>query len=458
MQQTRNDDMILAAAATTPKGTTSLAARLLGYATAAGATLLATTPAAAEVVYVDIPDVVRGFNAPFSLDLDGDGLDDITLAIDQSGSASYGYRTSYRRFKVEVPAGHGLFATAMSAPLGSNYALNTTLAWISGATQLAFFSTAKSPGYPVDITQGGAWLGAANKFLGLRFLIGADTHYAWIRLSVGAQAQSFTIADYAYEDAPDTPLTTGVWLAIGDEGAPGSAFAVPATDVDPGLPAFTAKPKVTGVYFDPIKPGKAKRAAAAVVTKIVKGVPEPEVRCEWRKLVRLYDAKAFKAAYARGETAEDFLLAKPIADLNAAIEVQAKDGARTYRRNVWQYRLRPPAITEVTDPDDNPVVQAGLGQFLKVNGEWFGKKAPKAWLEYTVGGKVRMVKLKILKPYRYADALGKPGASTMDPDTGDSTLFVQMPATWPGGWQHGPHHLVIDNGVGLATLPFATGL
>jgi hypothetical protein len=438
-----------------------LSSRLLGYSATAGVALLAAEQARAEVVYTDLnPDITRTYNLPYALDLDGDGTDDVTFVIDQSRYSSYGYRSSYRRVQVNPAVSNSLLLSASSAPLGSNYLLSNLLpGWVPTGGIQAFFSTARSPGYPVDLTQGGPWLGAVNKFIGIRFQIdplGANTtHYGWIRMSVGAQAQNFTISDYAYDNAPDTPVTTGVWLDLDTAGTFGAAFQVDSTDVDPLLAAFTSKPKVVGSYFDPILGNKAKKTTAGVVTKILKGAPQPNVRCEWKKAIRLYNAKAFKAAYAAGNTAEDFL-ATPIGTLNVTIQVQAKDGVQKYQADVWQYQIRPPTVSGVTNMSDAPVIQAGLGQYLKINGDWFGKKAPKAWLEYVVGGKVKMAKLKVLKPYEFADAAGKPGASCMDPDTGDSTLVVQMPTAWPSGWAHGPHNIVLDNGIGIASFDFAT--
>lgn len=67
-----------------------------------------------------------------------------------------------------------------------------------------------------------------------------------------------------------------------------------------------------------------------------------------------------------------------------------------------------------------------------------------------------MAKLKVLNPLEFADAAGKPGASCMDPATGASVLVVQMPTAWPSGWQHGPHNMVLDNGIGIASFGFAT--
>lgn len=445
----------------TPSAQTGLERQLLIYSTMAGASLLTVLPTAAGVVYVDLnPDLARGYNSPYDLDLDGDGTPDATFAINQVSNASSGSRNSSRLLNLSLPAGNAAIGSVSSAPLNSNYLLSSLKTWLSGNRQLASFITSKTAYYPGTVDSGGPWLDATNKFIGIRFQIdpgGANTtHYGWIRMSVQPQVKKFSISDYAYEDTPDAPVTTGIWLEADDDGAPGAVFWVEATEVDPLLAGFSSKPKVTGIYLDPLKSGKPKKAAAGVLTVIAKGTAPASVRCEWKKPIRLYRTKDFKAAYAQGDLAEDFLTAHPLTALTITIRVQAKASPQSYDRELWHYRLQPPVIAAVTDLADLPVLTASLGQRLKINGDWFGKKAPKAWLEYVVGGKVKALPLKSIKPYFFADAARKPGASCMNPDDGDSQVVVQMPFAWPAGWQHGSHNLVIDNGVGLASFAFGT--
>jgi hypothetical protein len=40
-------------------------------------------------------------------------------------------------------------------------------------------------------------------------------------------------------------------------------------------------------------------------------------------------------------------------------------------------------------------------------------------------------------------------------DTGESAIDILIPKL-PAAWVHGPHNLVIDNGIGRATIAFAT--
>lgn len=65
----------------------------------------------------------------------------------------------------------------------------------------------------------GPWVGkgkgVSDRYLGLKFVVGGEVHYGWARLSVtlGHHRQfddvSGTLTGYAYETAPDKPITAG---------------------------------------------------------------------------------------------------------------------------------------------------------------------------------------------------------------------------------------------------------
>lgn len=57
------------------------------------------------------------------------------------------------------------------------------------------------------------WCNVTDKYLGLRFLIGANTHYGWARLDVSKTlsypASWWILKDYAYNSTPDAPINAG---------------------------------------------------------------------------------------------------------------------------------------------------------------------------------------------------------------------------------------------------------
>lgn len=56
----------------------------------------------------------------------------------------------------------------------------------------------------------GSFLGTSNKYLGVRFMAGTNTHYGWVELSVSDGADSITIHSYGYNVTPDESVDAGV--------------------------------------------------------------------------------------------------------------------------------------------------------------------------------------------------------------------------------------------------------
>jgi len=53
------------------------------------------------------------------------------------------------------------------------------------------------------------WLGASDKYMGLRIKINNNWHYGWIRFTVFSDSSGFIIKDYAYESTPNLGITAG---------------------------------------------------------------------------------------------------------------------------------------------------------------------------------------------------------------------------------------------------------
>ena len=61
-------------------------------------------------------------------------------------------------------------------------------------------------------------MNTTDKFIGVKFMMGASEYYGWIRVDVSSQAATVTIKDFAYES------TSGNGINAGDTG--GSSTAV----------------------------------------------------------------------------------------------------------------------------------------------------------------------------------------------------------------------------------------
>jgi len=59
----------------------------------------------------------------------------------------------------------------------------------------------------------GNWRDASNRYLGLKFILGGETHYGWARLTVHATLDpahiTATLTGYAYETIANKPIVAG---------------------------------------------------------------------------------------------------------------------------------------------------------------------------------------------------------------------------------------------------------
>ena len=214
---------------------------LWGYACAAGAAgvgMFAMTPSAeAKVVYTAANEQIPRLSA-VPVDLNGDGLVDFNLmnwvAVSLGASAVF----SYLAVCHTLAKGLGTFACISSSSMIAANAANQVRVVPDGAADLAA---------GVNIGPGQQWGGKAapvqmalrifentsskmvelwrhpwanggkgvfNRYLGIKFKIGADYHYGWARITVKtstAEGEAFTatLTGYAYETVPGKAIVAG---------------------------------------------------------------------------------------------------------------------------------------------------------------------------------------------------------------------------------------------------------
>lgn len=191
--------------------------RLSKYTAAAAAVTVGATGANAQIVYTDVdPDFMHpGDEIGFGLDLDNDGNFDFIIA---SGDSIFQTSSGAVRVRNTVVAGYGSQAAnnaiAGEMPSAYNYALaldmgtmiDNTLNWISATNTMAYNVDSANP-YAEN------WNGVTDKYLGLRFNSGGNDYYGWARMDVQAEADVWTLKDYAY-NAGQVGIEAGATTAI----------------------------------------------------------------------------------------------------------------------------------------------------------------------------------------------------------------------------------------------------
>jgi hypothetical protein len=185
---------------------------LIAYAaaaTAAGVSMLASTPAAASVVYTpaDIP-----IRTSYAMDLNHDGISDFALNIAVISESDGGI--GILNLRLDVPGNgvrpKGQFAAdAAALPQGARIgplkSFTSALSSYGGVFMYAHGEFSHT-GVKTSFSDG-PWVKQTNKFLGLRFLIGDRFHYGWARLTTTPGGTVLT--GYAYESDAGHQILAG---------------------------------------------------------------------------------------------------------------------------------------------------------------------------------------------------------------------------------------------------------
>jgi len=168
-------------------------------ASAAGVGMLAQ-PAAAKIVYTPAHQRI-GKNARYGLDLNHDGIADITFANQYGCNFDYCYDV----LNVNPAGSNGIEGAKGFLGVPYAYALNRG-AHIGPKRPFSGQLMASS-----NMGTLGRWIDADNRYLGLRFQIKGKTHYGWARLNVhltGGVVEAL-LTGYAYENIANKPIIAG---------------------------------------------------------------------------------------------------------------------------------------------------------------------------------------------------------------------------------------------------------
>ena len=148
-----------------------------------------------QIIYTDIPDATP--NATYSLDLNNDSVVDYIIYFGGS-SGTVGIMCN--------PQNNNAYS--------GNFVNGTYLPWALSTSNticapLATWYDFTTPGTLALGTNIGHWVGASNKYLALKLIIGTNTYYGWARIDILSNSASFTIKDYAYESTPNVCIQSG---------------------------------------------------------------------------------------------------------------------------------------------------------------------------------------------------------------------------------------------------------
>lgn len=203
--------------------------KLKSYSVAAGAVISAGQTTGA-VVYTDVnPDQTFTSSSSFyNLDLNNDNTTDFTINLYKSNFTFTSFTfTSFMVYASplntnEIAASSSYYALALAA----NTQIGNSLSWSNTSSQLMALTFQFNTPSSTFSSSYGNWINATDKYLGLRLRVATNTHYGWARLDVNTNNGSFTIKDYAYDDANNTSILAGQ-LPSAD-----LATNIVATDVD----------------------------------------------------------------------------------------------------------------------------------------------------------------------------------------------------------------------------------
>ena len=204
--------------------------KLKSYSALATALFGTAAAADAQIVYTDVnPDevltITNGSVTDFAVDFNNDGNEDMAVA-------TYGYLYNYGGTDYQLNYVFSFVANNATAALvgamqtvGTNQfpatsSLTAGTAIGGASTWLDTTAAGGTTYFTAAVGFGSTLVGTANTgsdvYLGARFLIGANTHYGWVRINVPADASQATVKDFAYNATANGPINAGQTAGISE--------------------------------------------------------------------------------------------------------------------------------------------------------------------------------------------------------------------------------------------------
>jgi len=185
--------------------------KLAAYSALAAGVVAVGGTAEAQIIYNDVnPDQTWTADHQLDLDLNSDGINDFTFFIEVGKTYTGGPVNAVR----VTPAVGNEFLGSSSGNFFYPFAMNVNQPINDAQT---IWNGTKNGGLltmAFNYTAGGSygnWINATDKYLGLRYFVGANLHYGWIRFTIDCNSASNTVTlkDYAYNSVAEQGILAG---------------------------------------------------------------------------------------------------------------------------------------------------------------------------------------------------------------------------------------------------------
>ncbi len=180
----------------------------------------------------------------------------------------------------------------------------------------------------------------------------------------------------------------------------------------------------------------------------------------WDKKISLYEKKKFQANSPSADILESNIFVPFTSYL--LLKTKSENKADSPFSVNYSVQTVPPQIEGIYNSSGTARISFSQpASEILVKGTFFGSHKPSVWLEHVRNGKVHKTKCKVLDASMiYQDFNKKPSAMDCDvasPNYGLSQILLKLPSKWPSGWEDSDlHDLVLDNGLGRASIPFGS--
>lgn len=189
--------------------------KLKSYSALAG-TLVAAGAVDAQVVYTDVaPDATVAIGGTYDLDLDNNAVVDFQFGL-QHGTYMYGtFAIPYDVAIIANGAGNAVDTTG-SLDMATNHAVNDA---INASAQFNDGEPYSLLGLNIPLLGYGAgnFLGTGDGYIGLRFVIGTNNHYGWVRINLNSTSTLLTIKDHGYDATANTQILCGALTSVNED-------------------------------------------------------------------------------------------------------------------------------------------------------------------------------------------------------------------------------------------------